>query len=183
MTAGPAEAPAPAVAVDARAFRRMMARWATGVAVVTTRERDRDFGLTVNAFLSVSLVPPQVLVSLARDADTTPAVRRSGVFAVNVLTADQRPISERFARQISVEEKFRDLPVKRGATGAPLLAGTLGGIECRLRREYPVSDHFLLLGEVISVEAGTDGLPLLFFHSRYSEPHPPDRVRLPPAPA
>jgi flavin reductase (DIM6/NTAB) family NADH-FMN oxidoreductase RutF len=180
MTAGPAEAPAPPPAsLDAALFRRMMARWATGVAVVTARDAERDFGLTVNALLSVSLAPPLVLVSLTHDADTTPAIRRSAAFAVNLLAADQRALSERFARQVTAEEKFRDLPVKRGTTGAPLLAGTLGSLECRVRQETRVSDHVLLVGEAVSAEAGADGLPLLFYRSRYSEARPPDSLRFP----
>ena len=76
-----------------------MSRWATGVSVVTARDGSADAGLTVNAFLSVSLHPPTVLVSLTQDADTTPVIERTGPFAVNFLAADQRALSERFARR------------------------------------------------------------------------------------
>ncbi|HXQ79552.1 MAG TPA: flavin reductase family protein, partial [Thermoplasmata archaeon] len=83
--------------VDGSEFRNVMARWATGVSVVTARDGPLDAGLTVNAFLSVSLAPPSVLVSLTEDSDTTPVIERTGLFAVNFLAADQRALSERFA--------------------------------------------------------------------------------------
>jgi flavin reductase (DIM6/NTAB) family NADH-FMN oxidoreductase RutF len=166
--------------VDPVAFRAFMARWPTGVAVVTAHDGSSDYGLTVNAFLSVSLTPPTVLVSLTQDADTTPVVRRAKAFAVNFLTADQRLLSERFARAIPPDEKFRGLAVDRGSTGAPLLKETLGALECRLTQEIPVGDHLLLIGEVVDQRRGRETSPLLFFRSRYAEAAGPDRLELPP---
>ena len=162
------------------AFRRLMARWATGVSVVTTRDGGADFGLTVNALLSVALRPPLLLVSLSEDADTTPAVDRSGIFGVSLLAADQRLISERFARAVPGPEKFRDLPVHRGPLGTALLDGALGALECRLVERHRVADHLLLVGEVVHAEAGPDAPPLLFYRSQYAAAPGPDRLTLPP---
>lgn len=173
MSAGSPSAPDPA------AFRGLMARWATGVAVVTAHEGAVDAGLTVNALLSVSLAPPSILISLTQDADTLPVIQRSGAFAVNFLTADQRSVSERFAKATLPAEKFRDLPVHRGSTGAALLEGTLGAAECRVAAWTPRYDHILILGEVVRQELGRPGTPLLFFHSGYAEPTGKDGVRLP----
>lgn len=161
-------------------FRRLMARWATGVSVVTSRGPGGDVGLTVNALLSVSLEPPTLLISLTDSADSTPVIRASGFFAANLLAAEQRSLSERFALAVPAAEKFRDLPVHRGATGAPLLNGTLGAIECRVASIFPAHDHLLILGDVVAVEAPADGLPLLFFRRGYSEVAGPDRLKLPP---
>ncbi len=83
-------APPPAP-VDGAEFRNLMARWATGVSVVTARDGALDAGLTVNALLSVSLAPPSVLVSLTEDADTTPVIERTGLFAVNLLRPTSAP--------------------------------------------------------------------------------------------
>ena len=165
---------------DGRAFRGLMARWATGVAVVTAHDGSLDAGLTVNALLSVSLAPPSLLISLTQDADTTPIVQRSGAFAVNFLASDQRALSERFAQTLPSGEKFRGLPVHRGTTGAALLDGTLGAAECRVARWMPQYDHVLIVGEVVRQELGRDGAPLLFFRSGYAEPDPSGRVRLVP---
>lgn len=163
-------------------FRSAMGRWATGVSVVTSSDRGQDAGLTVNALLSVSLHPPSVLVSLMHDVDTLPVVERSHAFAVNVLAADQRSLSERFARAVPAAEKFAGLPVRRGSHGLPLLEGTLATLECRLLSSTPVFDHHLLVGEVERFDLGPDRLPLLFFRSAYSEAVDPQRVRLPPPP-
>ncbi len=164
---------------ESAAFRGLMARWATGVAVVTARDGPLDAGLTVNALLSVTLSPPSLLISLTQDADTTPVIQRSGTFAVNFLAADQRAVSERFARATSPVEKFRDLPLHRGTTGVALLDGTLGAAECRVAAWTPHVDHVLIVGEVVHQELGRDGPPLLFFRSGYAEPTGPDGLRLP----
>ncbi|MCI4372514.1 MAG: flavin reductase family protein, partial [Thermoplasmata archaeon] len=158
----------------------LMARWATGVAVVTTHDDSGDAGLTVNALLSISLTPPSLLISLTQDADTTPVIHRSGSFAVNFLAADQQPISERFAQALPAVEKFRTLAVHRGRWGAPLLDGTLGAAECRVVAWTPRYDHVLIVGEVVHQEVGRDGAPLLFFRSGYAHADGTDRLRLSP---
>jgi len=165
---------------EGHSFRDLMGRWATGVSVVTARDADRDAGLTVNALLSVSVTPPSLLISLARDADTTPVVQHCGSFAVNFLAADQRPLSERFAQALSPEEKFRDVPVHRGHTGAALLDGTLGAAECRVVAWTPQYDHVLIVGEVVHQELGRPGPPLLFYRSRYAQAAGNDQLHLPP---
>ncbi len=165
--------------VDPGAFRGLMARWATGVTVVTAHHAGRDAGLTVNAFLSVSLQPPSVLVSLMHDVDTLPVIAASGTFAVNVLAADQRALSERFARTVASEEKFRGVGVHRGPDHLPLLDGTLGAVVCRTAATVPQFDHRLLVGEVVRQELGREAPPLLFYRSSYVEPDPDGRVTLP----
>jgi flavin reductase (DIM6/NTAB) family NADH-FMN oxidoreductase RutF len=170
-------APSPPT-VDPAAFRAAMGRWATGVSVVTSHDGGADAGLTVNAFLSVSLDPPSVLVSLQRDVDTLPLLRRSGVFAVSVLGADQQELSERFARTAPGEEKFRGVPVHRGATGVALLDGALAGLECRVVSATATYDHVLVVGEVVRIESGPNATPLVFYRGRYAEAEGDDRVRL-----
>jgi 3-hydroxy-9,10-secoandrosta-1,3,5(10)-triene-9,17-dione monooxygenase reductase component len=165
--------------VDRSAFRRLMARWATGVSVVTARAGDRDGGLTVNAFLSVSLNPPSVLVSLTTDVDTLPLVERSRRFGVSFLAADQKPLSDRFASTIPSPEKFRGVAFHRGSDGLPLLDGTLGALECRVASMTPAYDHVLVVGEVVRQELGRDAPPLLFYRSTYAEAEGPDRLRVP----
>lgn len=165
--------------VDSVRFRQLMARWATGVTVVTARDAGRDRGLTVNAFLSVSLEPPRVLVSIATDADALPAIRASGSFAVNVLSATQRALSQRFGSRIPPEEKFAGAEMHRGVTGAALLDGTLASFECRVEQEIAAGDHVLVLGRVVGLEGESDALPLLFYRSGYAEAESADRIRLP----
>ena len=166
--------------VDSSSFRRWMGRWVTGVSVVTAREADSDGGLTVNALLSVSLAPPSLLVSLSRDADTTPLIERTGRFAVNFLAADQRSLSERFARTVAPSEKFRDVPTHRSPSGLALLDGTLGAAECRVVSKTPAYDHLLIVGEVVHQELGREAPPLVFFRSDYATSAADGTLRLPP---
>ncbi len=180
MSAAPEPGGAPP---DPAVFRRLMGRWATGVSVVTAREDGHDLGLTVNAFLSVALVPPTVLISLSHDADTTPVIGRTRHFAVNLLAFDQRGLSERFAKTLPPAEKFRGLPVERGNTGAALLPETLGSLEARVARELDVADHRLFVGEVVALHPGREVPPLLFFGSRYAESDGSRTLTLGPPPA
>jgi 3-hydroxy-9,10-secoandrosta-1,3,5(10)-triene-9,17-dione monooxygenase reductase component len=163
--------------VEGEAFRRLIARWATGVTVVTSRDGEHDVGLTVNSLLSVSLKPPMVLVSLTNDADSTPVIARSGRFTVNLLSEGQRALSERFAKAVTSGEKFDGVSTHRGPSGVLRLDGTLGAFDCEVERTIPVADHQLIVGRVVELVAGTDGLPLLFYRSRYGETASPDTVR------
>jgi len=168
---------------DAAGFRRLMARWPTGVSVVTARSGERDGGMTVNALLSISLEPPTLLVSLARDADTVPLLDASGQFAVSFLGARQRELSEGFARRVDAAEKFRGVRIRRGVTGAALLDGALGWIECRTIQAIPLADHRLYVGEVVAAQEGIDAPPLLFYHRSYAVAEGGDRLILPAPPA
>lgn len=170
---------APTTPVEPRRFRHLMARWATGVSVVTAHDAGRDRGLTVNAFLSVSLEPPQVLVSISTDADTWPSIHRSGYFAVSVLAANQRALSQRFADRVPPDEKFVGIGLHRGTTGAALLDGAIATFECRVNQEIPIDDHVLVLGRVVALEEGVDAPPLLFYRSGYAEAEPDELLRLP----
>lgn len=168
--------------VPASEFRQLVARWATGVTVVTAIEAGRPHGLTVNAFLSIALEPPTVLVSLGREADTMPVVDRTGAFAVNFLAHDQRAISDRFAAVVPPDEKFAALEWAPGADGLPLLAGTLGSLSCEVVSKIDVADHRLFVAEVRSLRADREAPPLLFFRSQYAEPAADGATRLPSAP-
>jgi flavin reductase (DIM6/NTAB) family NADH-FMN oxidoreductase RutF len=157
-----------------------MGRWATGVAVLSAHDAGTDAGLTVNSLLSVSLAPPSLLVSLATEADTLPVIERSGHFGASFLAADQRAISERFARTLPPAEKFAGLAFHRGPHGTPLLDGALGALECRVVSRTPTYDHVLVVGEVVHVEMGRDVPPLVYFRSAYAGSDDPDHLRLPP---
>jgi len=164
--------------VDPDSFRRTIALWASGVAIVTGRDGNFDVGLTVNSLISVALRPPTLLVSLSETADSTPIIERAGVFGVSVLTVDHRAISERFAKAIPSGEKFSGLSVHRGVTGVALLDGALATLECRVERSIPVADHHLVIGTVVAAAVGSAALPLTFYQSRYGEAAAPGTLKL-----
>lgn len=151
--------------LDTRDFRRALGCFATGVAVITTRDGGgRPAGLTINSFTSVSLDPPLVLWSLSRHAASLPAFHDSEFFAVNVLAADQLDLSRRFARPSS--DKFAGLGFVDGLGGVPLLDGTAACFECRTRHRYDGGDHVIFLGRVERY-AHSDREPLVFGRGRY----------------
>ena len=106
--------------MDAFEFRRIMGHWTTGVAVVATRRGERPWGLTANAFASVSLDPPLVLVCVEKTVKSHDAIAAAGKFAVSILGAGQADVSNRFASR--VEDKFEGIAVSRGTTGVPLIS-------------------------------------------------------------
>ncbi len=152
---------AAAVEKKAQALRQVMGRFATGVTVITTHHRDTIHGMTANAFLSVSLRPPLVLVSLGscRMGEMLPRTRRYGV---SVLAHDQGHFAEHFAAQrvSPVEPEFV------WHEGLPLLDGALAHLVCRVVDVHPAGDHELWIGEVEHVHQ-RDGEPLLFYTGRF----------------
>lgn len=137
-------------------FRQVMGRFATGVTIVTTATDEGVSGLTVNAFTSVSLDPPLVLICIDLRSHTLACIRASGSFAVNFLTEEQEGLSRCFVGN-SVERYayFCQTPYHVAATGSPILDGVLAFIDARIVAEYPGGDHAILLGQVQAM--GIDG--------------------------
>jgi flavin reductase (DIM6/NTAB) family NADH-FMN oxidoreductase RutF len=153
--------------MEASEFRRVMGHFPSGVTIVTTRLGDgRACGLTVNAFCSLSLEPPLVLVCVERDAESHACISAAGYFAVNVLSGDGgESLSRRFAT-FGVEDKFDGVAFRVGGTGAPLLDAALAWVDCRVHASYPGGDHTIFVGEVVAAEA-VDGSPLVYYRGGY----------------
>lgn len=162
--------------LEADGFRRTLGEFATGVTVITTSVDGVLYGVTSNSFASVSLNPPLVLWSIRRESKSFTAFEACTHFAVNVLADDQIALSQRFAR--SGPDKFRDLPFREGAGGAPLLEGLAASFECVRSRTYEGGDHLILLGEV-SAFSRHDRQPLLFAKGRYAVTADHPETRLP----
>ncbi len=146
-------------------FRSTLSRFACGVTVVTTKNGAGElFGITVSAFSSVSLDPPLVLICVDRSAASHDPLIESGIFAVNLLNAEQSAISERFASPI--EEKFNGVDFTLGEFGLPLFSGCLANLECRVRNTADGGDHTIFIAEVQTAVI-SDGDPLLYFRGDY----------------
>lgn len=147
-------------------FRRVLGHWATGVTITATVTPDGEpRGLTASAVASVSLEPPLVLVCVEQGADTYDALRAAGIFSINFLASDMESVSRRFAES-DASVKFRDVPYRRGSTGAPLLEGALAWVECRVHAVHDGGDHAIFVGEVVDAGVG-GGDPLLYYRGRY----------------
>jgi 3,4-dihydroxy-2-butanone 4-phosphate synthase len=145
-------------------MRRVMGRFATGVTVVTARAATGEpVGTTVNAFSSVSLRPPLLLVCLAQDSLTLRALRESGRFAVNVLGSHQERHSSRFAAK-GDDVRAPEVRFDEGTPGLPVIPDTMATITCRVEATHPAGDHEIVIGEVLSTTVGREGVaPLVFF--------------------
>jgi flavin reductase (DIM6/NTAB) family NADH-FMN oxidoreductase RutF len=151
--------------IDESEFRRILGHWASGVAIATAQGLDgRLCGLTANAFCSLSLVPPLVLVCIERDADSHDCIRSAGTFAISVLDDTGERLARRFAG--NDPHKFDGVAYRLGASGAPLLEDALAWVECRVHAEHPGGDHTIFIGVVTGGDARS-GTPLLYFRGGY----------------
>jgi flavin reductase (DIM6/NTAB) family NADH-FMN oxidoreductase RutF len=143
-------------------FRRTLGMFATGVTVITTLAGEQVHGMTANAFMSVSLAPPLILISVDRHARLNGLLREGAHYGVSVLEEGQSALSDRFAgRTIDGPE-----PVFEIVHETPLIEGALAHLVARVVRSYWGGDHSLFLGRVEYVRYG-EGTPLLFHGGRY----------------
>jgi flavin reductase ActVB len=157
--------------VDTTAFRNAMARFASGVTVVTTTDAEgKPWAFTASAFLSLSLDPPLVLVCLEKRAESHPAFEQATHFAISILAEGQTDTAWRFATRGA--DKFAGVEVERGPeTGLPLIPGAMVHLECRMYERLPGGDHTILLGEVLRADSN-DRPPLLHFNRLFGSFQP-----------
>jgi flavin reductase (DIM6/NTAB) family NADH-FMN oxidoreductase RutF len=147
-------------------FRKVLGRFASGVTVVTTCDGDQRFGITVNAFTSVSLDPPLILVCIEKKSYLHQVMLRNGYFAVNVLTEEQHALSTCFAGHSEARRNFCNAPSHTAVTGAPVLDHSLGWLDCRIENVFPGGDHSIIVGRVHAL-GGSENRPLLYFRGKY----------------
>ncbi|HXW84251.1 MAG TPA: flavin reductase family protein [Candidatus Binataceae bacterium] len=153
--------------IEKNELRRVMGHFATGVTVITTRRSSGELhGLTANAFTSLSLTPPLVVICVDKKAESYPCFEESKIFTVNILAADQESLSRRFA--VSGGDKFIGVAYRAGGNGAPILEGTIAHIECKVVSAADGGDHTIYIGEVLEAET-REAKPLLFFRGGYRE--------------
>jgi flavin reductase len=148
--------------VNPAVFRQAASRFVTGVAVLTALdERDEVCGMTANSFVTISLTPPTVLVSV-KPGKMHQAISARGRYGVNVLPEGGKGLSKHFAGGPSVDVP----PDCEIAAGLPRLSGCVAFFACEVTRVVDVSDHSLFIAEVSNCDY-CDDLPLVFFSSRY----------------
>lgn len=157
-------------------FKAAMSRLAAGVVLVTAHDPDdgpsgEDVGMTATAFLSVSLDPPLVLVSLRNDSRMDDLLAEVPVWGVSLLAESQRHVAGRFAMKGRVSDRllFADLPYTRGPhSGAPLIGGALATLECRTESRVVAGDHTLVVARVLATTLpSAEGGPLTYFRGKY----------------
>jgi len=158
-------------AVSPEQFRDALARFATGVALVTAHTDEYgDVGSTVTAFCSVSVEPPLVLASIATFSRMFDTMDIQPLWAVSVLAAEHRHVAGRFAaaQRPGGGVLLTGVPHHRGThSGALLVDGALASLECRTVQRVEAGDHTLFVGEVLAIGELGDGEPLLRFSQQY----------------
>jgi flavin reductase (DIM6/NTAB) family NADH-FMN oxidoreductase RutF len=150
-------------------FRTALGTFPTGVTVITTRSAADAYGLTANAFSSLSLDPPLVLVCVISGTEGSERIQRNGVFAVNILSSEQEPISRYFASRDRPrgQEAFSEVSHGSAVTGSPILDGVAGYLDCRLAAAHEAGDHIIFVGEVMALAVDPERPPLVFHQGRY----------------
>lgn len=156
--------------VAARRFRDVLGLFASGVTIITSVHDGEPVGMTCQSFTSVSLAPPLVLFCPARTSRAWPLIERAGFFCANILSADQATLSERFASKGA--EKYAGVAWSTAATGAPVLDGALGYVDCRIDAVHQAGDHLVVIGRVVELGGGGPGGPLLYYGGRYTRVSP-----------
>lgn len=145
-------------------LRQGLGKFATGVTVVTCHGSEGPCGITANSFSSVSLQPPLVLWNIAKVSNSLQAYLDAEHFAINVLTAQQQPLSAHFAQ--AEHTAFDGISYAVSDKGVPILPGTLACFECRTHEVHDCGDHFIIIGEIEEFRFD-GGDPLVFFAGRY----------------
>ena len=156
-----------AAAVDPRVFRNVMGRFSTGVAVVTFLRDGQPAGITVNSFLSVSVEPALILVSLRRESSVTAHLHVGDCYGVNFLSEAQQELSSHFAGK-PVEDLRLSFTEQRGT---PLIPGSLAHIVARVVDVHPAGDHLLYIAAIEHLWQGPEARPLIFYSGKYKQIH------------
>lgn len=149
--------------IDPREFRATLGRFATGVTVVTMARDGEAYGITVNAFMSVSLKPPLVAIAIDVRANAHQTLLESERFGVSILREDQEGLSNLFAGYPSDAK-----PTWVEAEDMPLLDGAIGHLVCRTTAQVEAGDHTIFLGHVEYLSSA-EGAPLLYYRGKYAQ--------------
>ncbi|WP_100401818.1 flavin reductase family protein [Bacillus sp. FJAT-42315] len=148
--------------MEDRQFRNAMGKFATGVNVILTEVEGDVHGMTANAFMSVSLDPKLVVISIGERAQMLDKIKQSQKFTVNMLAADQQELSMIFAGQIKEKQ---EVAFDRLAD-QPVLGGSVAQITCEVTAEHVEGDHTLFIGKVTAIQLEEKD-PLIYFSGRY----------------
>jgi flavin reductase (DIM6/NTAB) family NADH-FMN oxidoreductase RutF len=158
--------PEPSDLVDQAVFRRTVARFPTGICVVTSQDGGIDHAMTVSSFTSVSLEPLLVLICVEVEARFHDAVIAAGFWGVSILDGDSRAVADWLAtRGRPLHGQLERVPHRRGpVTGVALLEAATATLECRTAAVYPGGDHSVIVGSVVSAATSPSAESALVYH-------------------
>lgn len=148
-------------------LRNWMAQYATGVTVVLVQNQGKWHGMTANAFTSVSLDPPQVLLCVKKGGRTHPLLLAQRRFIVCVLAHDQEDYARRFASDDPERQTVADNELTAADSGLPYLRDSLAFLDCGVRTVHEGGDHSIFLAEVLGGGTGQEAKPLIFHAGQF----------------
>lgn len=148
--------------IEPEEFRSALSRFPSGVTVVTAMGSEDTYGITVSSFMSVSLAPPLIAVSIGHGALVHDLLLPGRHFGVSVLRSGQERVSDLFAgRQVEIDDPLRLLD------GFPFVDGALSRLLCRVHDSHVAGDHTIFVGEVERL-GYEEGQPLVYHRGRYA---------------
>jgi len=151
-------------AISAADFKAALRGLGATACVITTRHGDLANGMTATAVCSVSADPPSLLVVVNRTNRSSALIHQSGVFAVHILSKDQERLATHFASR--PDDPFADVPVRPGATVAPIIEDCETVLECVVGAQTDFGTHTIFVGRVVAARYGA-AEPLLYCHGRF----------------
>jgi flavin reductase (DIM6/NTAB) family NADH-FMN oxidoreductase RutF len=150
-------------------FRSAMRRLVGGVSVITVGQGNDITGMTVTSVSSLSVDPPTLIVSINRESSSWPLLKRRGFFGVNMLTADQLDIAERFAGRDGLKgaARFAGAQWITLVSGVPLLAGALSAIDCEVEDIVERHSHAIVIGRVLDMQLSSRSAALAYWQGQY----------------
>jgi 3-hydroxy-9,10-secoandrosta-1,3,5(10)-triene-9,17-dione monooxygenase reductase component len=168
--------------IGADVFRKVLSYYPTGVSVVTgSSAGDGPVGLVVGTFTSLSLEPALVSFMPAKSSTSWPKIRSSGAFCVNVLGVDQAELCRQFSAPGG--RKFEGVDWRPGATGSPILSGSVAWVDCWIEQVFDSGDHQIVVGRVVDLRVESDELPMTFLRGGYAQLQLPQLSAAPEATA
>jgi flavin reductase (DIM6/NTAB) family NADH-FMN oxidoreductase RutF len=153
--------------LDPDSFRSVLGRFASGVTVLTTRSGNTDVGMTVSAFCSLSLQPPQVLACVDKTADMHELLPKGQHVVFNILSSSQEALSRRFSEEEG-SQRFDGVGFSRDKHGVAVLDDVLAWIEGTIVAQHDGGDHSIFVAEVHGATS-SDLRPLLYYRGGYAE--------------
>lgn len=159
------------MSIDSTTFKGIMARFASGVTIVTVQYEGQRHGLTASSFCSLSLDPPLVLVCVGKHAYSHDLIASSKAFAVNILSEAQQEWGVRFANP-RITNRFAGIAHRKASTGSPILSDCLAWVDCTLHQAYDAGDHTIFIGRVVAgdmlaEEQLIEMSPLLYYNRNW----------------
>jgi flavin reductase (DIM6/NTAB) family NADH-FMN oxidoreductase RutF len=155
--------------VSSADFRSAMRQLTGGVSVITVGQASDITGMTVTSVASLSVDPPTLIVSINRESSSWPLLRRYGFFGVNILTADQVDVAERFAGKGGLKgaDRFTGAQWTTRVSGVPLLAGALAAIDCEVEEIVERHSHAIVIGRVLDLQLSPRTGALAYWQGQY----------------